>query len=57
MCGFSGSVDSARLKVDGDVRAISLNELKAVWDRKRPVAIAMVVRFKTSVMLVWQNVE
>jgi hypothetical protein len=41
ICGFSGKVDNARFSVHGDVRAINLNELNAVFDRRSPVAAAI----------------
>ena len=39
--GVSDKVDSARLNVNGDVRAINLNELNAVLDLNKHVAVAM----------------
>lgn len=41
--GLLGNVDRARRNVDGDVRAISLKELKAVFDRTKQAGVAILI--------------
>ena len=48
MFGFCGIVDNARLKVDGDVRAINLKELNDVFDRMKHVVAAMMFQLNTT---------
>ena len=46
MCGLLGKVDNARLKVEGDVLAINLRELKAIAGLRQPATDAMVTKSK-----------
>jgi hypothetical protein len=48
MFGFCGNVDNARLNVDGDVRAMSLKEVNAVFDPRKPVVAAMGIQLNTT---------